>query len=454
MPVSHVSIESLFAFVSCFGHAEGVLPRLFWMFLLALVMTTSGAFVSLGFAEKAQPISNLERALFQTAYPQDADAIRLQRLETQLGLPSTGSTSLRLNRIYQRQQQSVHSSPVPAAVAAYNQGIDAAAQRQFKAAQTAYETALKADPAFVPAYNNLADILMQSGEAEKAIALYQRALQLAPTDAALYRNLAVGFERAGRVPEAMRAYENYLSMAPAPDPVIGHLVAEYQQARADSKTLVHYADRAVEASNGRPMLWPLADAYVVPVYIDSQADDGDLFIPTVRDALNTWENALHKRVRFQEQRRLLSKKSFKGIWISLQPGPLSHPFLDVGHAHFESQVLTDDNSESILSTVNDLQHKPAAVSPERVWITLNVGHRDEALSLRIRQVKRLALHELGHAVGIWGHSANPQDIMYTHPIVDSLSPRDVGTINALYDQQQSLNATRHSWQSFDRGPAY
>jgi hypothetical protein len=240
-------------------------------------------------------------------------------------------------------------------------------------------------------------------------------------------------------------------MSPAPDPTIAHLVSEYKQSLAETELRNDYADRAVEASNGRLLLWPKQQS-PVPVYIDSQAADGDLFLPTVRDALASWQTATHKRILFRENASLPSRKSFKGIWITLQSGPLAHPFLDVGHAHFESQVLSDENPSDLFSTVRDIQHASAG-GPERVWITLNVGHAGEPLPMRIRQVKRLALHELGHAVGIWGHSANPQDIMYTHPVVDALSTRDIQTINTLYAQQASARDSRRLEQ-FDPMPAY
>jgi predicted Zn-dependent protease/Flp pilus assembly protein TadD len=52
------------------------------------------------------------------------------------------------------------------------------------------------------------------------------------------------------------------------------------------------------------------------------------------------------------------------------------------------------------------------------------------------RVKRIALHEIGHAIGVHGHSPNPADVMYfgaaytgTAP---QLSPRDVKTLRLIY----------------------
>jgi hypothetical protein len=48
-------------------------------------------------------------------------------------------------------------------------------------------------------------------------------------------------------------------------------------------------------------------------------------------------------------------------------------------------------------------------------------------------------HELGHALGIFAHSPNADDIMYSDPVVSQLSARDRATAEAAYHVQPTLS---------------
>jgi predicted Zn-dependent protease len=49
------------------------------------------------------------------------------------------------------------------------------------------------------------------------------------------------------------------------------------------------------------------------------------------------------------------------------------------------------------------------------------------------ELRLVALHEIGHALGIFGHSLKAGDIMYSEKGASELSARDINTINILYE---------------------
>ncbi|MBR1680406.1 tetratricopeptide repeat protein, partial [bacterium] len=54
------------------------------------------------------------------------------------------------------------------------------------------------------------------------------------------------------------------------------------------------------------------------------------------------------------------------------------------------------------------------------------------------EVYKVALHEIGHAIGIIGHSPNSSDVMYASSSVSNFSARDIATIKLMYSGDNTL----------------
>jgi predicted Zn-dependent protease len=53
----------------------------------------------------------------------------------------------------------------------------------------------------------------------------------------------------------------------------------------------------------------------------------------------------------------------------------------------------------------------------------------------------VAIHELGHALGILRHSSNPNDIMFSNPTVPLPSERDRNTVQVMYHWPMNVTVT-------------
>src|SRR5271166_3044033 len=97
-------------------------------------------------------------------------------------------------------QQEVGAS----AFKAYNQGVDLMHVRKFAAAQVMFERAIRDNPNFAEAHNNLGFTLRQQGPQNYAKALqhYNKAIQLKPKMAETYEYRGVLFAKMGRKADA------------------------------------------------------------------------------------------------------------------------------------------------------------------------------------------------------------------------------------------------------------
>ena len=99
----------------------------------------------------------------------------------------------------------------------YHLGIAYTRLAKISKAKSEYEVALQQEmmpPLKLGAYNNLGNLLLETGDLTGAIAIYQTVLQIDPTLTTGYFNLALALKQKGRIPEAIAAYKQAIELKP------------------------------------------------------------------------------------------------------------------------------------------------------------------------------------------------------------------------------------------------
>lgn len=365
--------------------------------------------------ELDKSLDTVELNVLGKKYPQVPTEVRLQQLEKSLGSqPAPGkSPQYRVSKIFSAQQLAVSAENKKSAVRLYNRGVDEANQGNTDAAMATYDQAIQVDPYLIAAYNNLANLQEKKHLYDDAANTYRKALSMSPQEPLLHFNMAVILEKEGKVVEAYDHYREYVKLSPSPNPQIVELIRNFDAKHLASKNTPDYYSLTTQESQGERLAWPDYEL-PVPVYIHLNDPGQAVFLSNLYQDFDTWTQVTNGKLRFREVGMPIDAR----ILITLKQGPLMAPDASIGHASFNVQSLDSEDPMRSL----------------RVTIVVNTGEPDNDLSLdnRREQVSKVALHELGHAIGIWGHSKDPNDIMYTHPIVSRLSPRDINTVRRLY----------------------
>ena len=145
------------------------------------------------------------------------------------------------------------------------------------------------------------------------------------------------------------------------------------------------------------------------------------YLTAIRYAMNTWESATGGKIRFQET------ETPEQADIRVNPtysGRLA--FLDTRLGSAKLTRLSQGTS----TTADQRPNTAIDFAVEVVLVLEGDGTIGE---LSEEEMRTVCLHELGHAIGLWGHSPDADDACHATATAQHPTTRDVNTLLKVYD---------------------
>ena len=227
-----------------------------------------------------------------------------------------------------------------------------------------------------------------------------------------------------------------------------------------------YIQDLIEQSDGTAKIF---GKMPILVYID----DADVknykkyYKDAVKDAMKEWENASGGKIKFETSNDP-KNANLKILWTEYFEDFAWQPELKKEDVSAEKQKLKYKKASSIVQigsiaamVLGGLVGVPviglvgsvggSVASPLLQYKGFNLDDRIIKVKINtdctsvmtkeqsFEKIKQIAMHQLGHSIGIYGHSPDSNDIMYGNFNVNKLSDRDKDTIKEIYKNVKTVS---------------
>jgi tetratricopeptide (TPR) repeat protein len=311
----------------------------------------------------------------------------------------------------------------------FNGGFADIQKKDYAAAEKKLAEAVRLDPKMYTARTNYGYVLGRLGRPDESIAQLKEAVRLNPTGFEGLSTLASMYQANGNLTEAIDCYSQALKANPKHEmaPMIKSVIVQLTEARNKQTAIMKTIDpaeaekdyyafaKADGTSHWLPSRLPLK------VFVPSDESCKGItnfrseFNTAARQAFAEWQSASGDAVKFD----YVPKASDADIEISWVDDPAKVRRPSEGG---EARVQFDP--------VNGIRHS------QIVLLTKMPEATDDIVPLST--IKFAAMHEIGHSLGILGHSPNSKDVMFCSvpAAIEEwhVTARDGATLAHIYSQ--------------------
>jgi len=295
------------------------------------------------------------------------------------------------------------------------------------------EQAIVINPRDTRAHFKLARICDELGDTTRAIKEYEQVLAIQPNHSAAVFNIAGCYQSLGQPAQAIAWFEQYLQNNPnAPDAsTVQNMISKLHEKEGEHGSSPQSLDFVSDVlERGKCFIWPREQ---LPLRVFVQNGKGTLgfreaFAKALFDSFAEWSRASQDRIAFN----FINNPRQADIVVSWTGNP------------YDVRQTGSDVEQGVCVLRASERSNEDHIRIDHADVRLLTVDRETRQPLSDDDMKKTCLHELGHALGLHGHSTNNHDIMFfsVSPTVwPVLSKRDKATLVRIYEQYPPVRAS-------------